>query len=64
MDTNVPAEHDLSLASNESELYQQLIEQFYEDSVARYGVDSVQARMLSSRLTADLLVQAFSIAPL
>jgi hypothetical protein len=57
MDTNVPAEHDLSLASNESELYRQLIEQFYEGSVARYGVDSVQARILSSRLTADLLRQ-------
>ena len=53
MDTNVPAEHDLSPTSNESELYQQLIEQFYEGSVARYGVDSAQARMLSSRLTAD-----------
>jgi hypothetical protein len=55
MDTNVPAERDPSPALNERELYQQLIEQFYEGSVDRYGVDSAQARMLSSRLAADLL---------
>jgi hypothetical protein len=57
MDTNVTAEHDLSPASNESELYQQLLEQFYEGSVARYGADSPQARILLSRLTADLVSQ-------
>jgi hypothetical protein len=57
MDTNVPAERDPSPASDEREMYQQLIEQFYEGSVARYGVDSAQARILSSRLTTDMLRQ-------
>jgi hypothetical protein len=31
----------------DEELSRQLIEQFYEDSIGRYGIDSEQVRMLS-----------------
>jgi hypothetical protein len=36
-----------------AELYRKLLEQFYEDSVSRYGTDHEQVRMLSRLLTPD-----------
>jgi len=50
MDRNAPGNNGLSLTPNKRELYRQLIEQFYEVSVDRYGIDREQARMLSRLL--------------
>jgi hypothetical protein len=36
-----------------AELYRKLLEQFYEDSVGRYGKDHEQVRLLSRLLTPD-----------
>jgi hypothetical protein len=44
-----PAAFDPSKA----ELYRKLLEQFYEDSVGRYGLDHEQVRMLSRLLSKD-----------
>jgi hypothetical protein len=38
---------------NKAELYRKLLEQFYEDSVGRYGLDHDQVRLLSRLLTRD-----------
>jgi hypothetical protein len=46
-----PDQDDRSLRPAEEELNLFLIEQFYEDSVARYGPDSAQARALSGLLS-------------
>jgi hypothetical protein len=48
-----PGKEEMPLLPNEKELRQQLIEQFYERSVVRYGIDSEQACMLSGLLSTD-----------
>jgi hypothetical protein len=40
-----------SLTHGRAELHWQLLEQFYEDSVGRYGIDSEQVRELSRLLS-------------
>jgi hypothetical protein len=50
---NAPSRDEMPLLPNEKELRQQLIEQFYERSVAQYGIDSEQACMLSRLLSMD-----------
>jgi hypothetical protein len=46
-DRNAPGENEPSSTPNQEELCRQLIEQFYEGSVGRYGIDSEQARILA-----------------
>jgi hypothetical protein len=53
MANGAPCKDELYSAPNENELYRELIEQFYERSVDRYGIDSAQVRMLSQLLSAD-----------
>jgi len=43
---------DLSSDTIDPEAYRQLIQQFYESSIQRYGADSEQSRMLELHLTA------------
>jgi hypothetical protein len=38
------------LAPSQAELRRQLLEQFYEDSMSRYGIDSDQFRTLSRQV--------------
>ena len=38
--------------SVDADVYRQLIQQFYESSIQRYGIDSDQSRMLELHLTA------------
>jgi hypothetical protein len=52
MDTNVSNNDDLSSISVDTDVYRQLIQQFYESSIQRYGADSEQSRMLQLHLTA------------
>jgi hypothetical protein len=46
-DKDAQSNDDLSFALGKEQLHRLLIEQFYEDSVDRYGTDSEQARMLA-----------------
>jgi hypothetical protein len=39
--------------SIDSDVYRQLIQQFYESSILRYGVDSEQSQMLKMHLAAQ-----------
>jgi hypothetical protein len=50
VDRSTPGKDELSLTPVEDELHRELIEQFYERSVHRYGIDSEQTRMLSQLL--------------
>jgi hypothetical protein len=43
---------DLSSISVEKDVYRQLIQQFYESSIQRYGVNSQQTEMFKLHLTA------------
>jgi hypothetical protein len=47
---NAPDQKNLGFTPGKEELHRLLIEQFYEDSVRRYGADSEQARILSRLL--------------
>jgi len=50
----VPGQDELFFTHGEKELHRLLIEQFYEDSVRRYGTDSEQAHALHfSRTTSE-----------
>jgi len=50
----VPGQVELSFTPGGEELHRLLIEQFYEDSVRRYGTDSEQAHALHfSRTTSE-----------
>jgi hypothetical protein len=49
--TNVKRPDERSLNPGQERLNRQLIQQFYEDSVQRYGSDSEQAEMLSKLLS-------------
>jgi hypothetical protein len=44
--------NDLSSIPPEKDAYRQLIQQFYESSIQRYGVDSEQTEMFKLHLTA------------
>jgi hypothetical protein len=52
-DKSAQGQHERSLKPREKELNRLLIEEFYNDSVARYGTDSEQARVLSRVLCAS-----------
>jgi hypothetical protein len=47
---NVADKDELPLSLDPEEQHRQLIEQFYKDSVLRYGIDSEQARLLLQTL--------------
>jgi hypothetical protein len=50
-DTSAPAQGERLPNLSQEELGRLLIEQFYKDSVAHYGIDSEQARELWRLLT-------------
>jgi hypothetical protein len=50
-DTSSPSQDDRPLQFAEESLNRLLVEQFYEDSVAQYGTESEQARLLSRVLS-------------
>ena len=52
MNNGVSVNDDLSSVSVDPDVYRQLIQQFYESSIQRYGADSDQSRMLKLHLTA------------
>jgi hypothetical protein len=52
LNSNISENDDLSPAPVDTHVYRQLIQQFYESSVLRYGADSEQSRMLKLHLTA------------
>jgi hypothetical protein len=52
LDTSASNNDDLSSNPIDTEVYRQLIQQFYESSIQRYGADSEQTRMLKLHLTA------------
>jgi hypothetical protein len=52
LDTNTSNDDDLSSISVDADSYRQLIQQFYESSIQRYGADSEQSLMLKSHLIA------------
>jgi hypothetical protein len=49
---SVPENEDLSSVPLDTNVYRQLIQQFYESSIERYGAESEQSRMLKMHLTA------------
>jgi hypothetical protein len=49
---SVSDNEDLSSISFDTDVYQQMIQQFYESSIQRYGAESEQSRMLKVHLTA------------
>ncbi len=53
LDTGVSNNDDASAISIDSDVYRQLIQQFYESSIQRYGADSEQSRMLKVHLAAQ-----------
>lgn len=52
LDTSVSNNDDLSSVPIDTDVYLQLIHQFYESSIQRYGADSEQTRMLKLHLAA------------
>jgi hypothetical protein len=52
-DTSAQGQDERFLNPREKELNRFLLEEFYNDSVARYGTDSEQARALSRVLCAS-----------
>lgn len=52
LDTTVSNHDDASPAPVDADLYRQLIQQLYENSLQRYGIDSEQSRMLKMHLIA------------
>ena len=52
LNAGVSDNEDVSLILVEKDAYRQLIQQFYESSIQRYGVDSEQTEMLKMHLTA------------
>jgi hypothetical protein len=57
-DTRAPGQGDRTPKPTIEELNRLLIEEFYKDSVARYGSDSEQARALSRHLTSSRFTRA------
>ncbi len=52
LNTSISENDDRSSAPLDTHVYRQLIQQFYESSILRYGADSEQSRMLKLHLTA------------
>ena len=52
LDTSVSNNEELSSIPVDTNVYRQMIQQFYESSIQRYGADSEQSRMLKLHLTA------------
>jgi hypothetical protein len=52
LDTSAPNNNDRSSIPIDTAVYRQLIQQFYESSIQRYGSDSEQTRMLKLHLAA------------
>jgi hypothetical protein len=52
LNTSASDNEDLSSIPVDKNLYRQLIQQFYESSLQRYGVESEQSRMFKMHLTA------------
>jgi hypothetical protein len=52
LNTGFSDNQEASLIANEKDAYRQLIQQFYESSIQRNGVDSEQTEMLKLHLTA------------
>jgi hypothetical protein len=50
--SSVSNHDDVSSTAFDADVYRQLIQQFYERSIQRYGIDSDQSRMLELHLTA------------
>ena len=52
LNTGVSEYDDRSLISVDTDVYRKLIEQFYESSIRRYGIDSEQTQMFKLHLNA------------
>ena len=52
LETNVSNNDELSAITVDTTAYRQLIQQFYESSIQRYGADSEQTQMLKLHLAA------------
>jgi hypothetical protein len=52
LDTSSANKDDLPSISVNADVYRELIQQFYESSIERYGPESEQSRMLKMHLTA------------
>jgi hypothetical protein len=52
LNTDVSEYDDRSLISVDTDVYRKLIEQFYESSIRRYGIDSEQTQMFKLHLNA------------
>ena len=52
LNTSVSDDDDLSFIHVDTDVYRQLIQQFCERSIQRYGADSDQTRMLKQHLAA------------
>ncbi len=52
LNTSVSEYSDRSLISVDTDVYRKLIEQFYESSIRRYGIDSEQTQMFRLHLSA------------
>ena len=50
--TSLPDTTALSPSPAEQDLHRQLIEQFYNNSIERYGLDSEQTRLFAQHLSA------------
>ena len=55
LNTTVSNNDDLSSSPIDTDVYRQLIQQFYESSIQQYGADSEQCRMLKLHLTAHFV---------
>jgi hypothetical protein len=53
LDTRVSNNEDGFPISIDADAYRQLMQQFYESSIQRYGADSEQSQMLKVHLTAQ-----------
>ena len=52
MNTQLPDTTALPSSPGEQDLHRQLIEQFYNNSIERYGIDSEQTRIFAQHLSA------------
>ena len=50
--TSLPDTTALSPSPEEQDIHRQLIEQFYNNSIERYGLDSEQTRLFAQHLSA------------
>jgi hypothetical protein len=52
--TSISNDDDQSPITIDTDVYRQLIQQFYESSIQRYGIDSEQSQMLKLHLVAHV----------